>query len=395
MQEFFKTRKFWLMLCVSLMLPLLMAQAQEEEEGEEEGEEEVDPNEWKKEREEIYKAIKAEVKKRVEAKVSYTKIVKDVSGRAKAFEDKLKPRLVAQRQEYVRIQSNRWKETYLHAYPKFDYTKILIPAWTWPTPAPKQTPEKLKSNLEARLEKEFRKAYPEKSVNELTEEGQKKYVMVKVVDGQPKPEVSFKLRGGKGVNTRVGGKLHQVTAERLRVGSRWINRMDLDDETSAMFYEDVNERFVKEYVQLEQRKYSAALENFKADWVMYLLPDELMADGYIPTSYMVKPEQRESPNLKVWISRKEFLQNIYNFLYKMETNKQTPIVEKEYFLHAADKYNFAENYEYVKEAKEWMPNTVAADYRAAQEAKLEEEKRRQQGGEPGMDGGMGPGPGMP
>lgn len=397
MQEMFKTRLFWLMLCISLLLPLCVVTAQDEgDDDDDDDAAEVNPDDWKKERAEIEKAITAEVKKRVEAKVTYQKIVEDIGKRADVFEKRLKPGLLAQRKAFLTKESARWKKDFGLAYPKVDYDNIVIPKWVWPIKGEMPTSEKLKEALEKMLEESFRAANPEKSEKELTKEGHEKYKMVRIVPGEPEPFVTLKLRAGKGTNTKAEGRLSAVTPEHLRVGIRWINRLDLDEETCGMFYKDVNERLVKDYVYLEQRKYRAMLESFVVEWVMYLLPDELMKHNYIPLDYLRSDRLRVSPNMKKWVLRKDMIKRAYDFQYKREYDKQMKIVEPDFFKHATEKFGYEENYEYVKEKKEWMPNTVAAAFREEQQRKLEAEKNKQQGrmGPEGMPEGMPPGPPM-
>jgi len=414
MQDFVKMRYFWLMLCMGLVMPLCMpafAQEDEEEEGEDEAEEAVDPDAWKKERAELVKKINAEVKKRTSAIVTHQKIVGFIDANAGAYEKGIVKMLTNERGNFYAREVQAWKKKGLPRYPNLSIVPYEVHAWVYPIAVSKLDTAKIKAELEAFLQAKFRGAYPEESEKALYGRGREKYKMIEVVEGKPNPLVKFKLRGGKGIYTEVEGRLLQVTGERLRVSTRWINRVDLDDETSALFYKEVNDRFVKEYVEQEQRKYKALLESFVSDWTSYLLPDRLMKENYIPVNYLIpniktrRPDTvlRRSPNLKNWTTRKEFEQKIYKTAYDLEKGKQQKKVEQEFYTKATE-HECSENYEYVKEAKEWMPNSVAVAYREQKQAEAEAAKAARQGaggpdgmGGPGMgsEPGMAPGPGEP
>lgn len=409
MQNFFKTRKFWLLLGVSLMIPFFSAMAQDDDYDDEDEDDEEEEVNWQDTRSAILKEISAEVDRRVRATVSHEKIVNLLAPRAKSFEDELKDDIKRQRDVFFVAEQKKWSKKMIEApYPKFDFEPKQIPGWSWPISEPAKSIEQIKNELENKLAKIFTEAYPPKSNETLKEEGQKKYPMVEDVDKRPR--VAFKLRGGFGTNTKVDGKLQRLNSERLQVSGRWINRHDLDDETQAMFYKDVNDEFVNDYVEDELRRYKVTKESFILDWCDYLLPEALMCNGYIPNNYLEideatgRPDSniRLSVNTKKWISRKEYEKKFYDTLYNVVKKKIAKDLEKDFFENAEARGLYSENFVIVQlyddalkatGEEEWMPVSEAEAYKAELERKKEEKKRKEQ--DPFGMNPLDPGAGMP
>ena len=177
-----------------------------------------------------------------------------------------------------------------------------------------------------------------------------------------------------------------------------LTRKDLSEETQALFYKDVNDKYVQEYVDDEIRKYNALREGFVVDWTELLLPNALIFSNYVPNVYLTidpktkKPEKviRQSTNLKKWITRVEYEGTIYKTQYEAEKKRITPGVEKEFYEHAAEKELYSENFIYREKDKEWVPESVAAERDAAEQAA--EANQNQNGGMEGPDGMPEPGP---
>ena len=89
--------------------------------------------------------------------------------------------------------------------------------------------------------------------------------------------------GEWGVSLRFDGEgttLFRETTTRIR--QRWVHRDDIPEEYQAMFYEEVNAKMRKEYVEREQRIYDAKVENFKFEQRQDRLPGELLKAFYVP-----------------------------------------------------------------------------------------------------------------
>ena len=73
-------------------------------------------------------------------------------------------------------------------------------------------------------------------------------------------------------------------------------------------------------------------------------------------------------NLKKWITRIEYEATIYKTQYEAEKKRITPSVEKEFYEHAAEKELYIENFIFREKDKEWVPESVAAERDAAEQA---------------------------
>ncbi|HQL86706.1 MAG: hypothetical protein GX574_09710 [Lentisphaerae bacterium] len=288
--------------------------------------------EWKLERKEILKEIELEVKKQLDILVTKEKIVKE--------------------------QLVKWR---------------LEPPWAWPIQKSPKTIAQVEADLMKVLEAEAAKKFPIKQHQKrVAEEVEQKFKMSGVGD-----QVAFTVRGGRGTNTNIDGTVQAITAERIRIRQRWVHRDDIPEEYQAMFYEEVNAKMRKEYVEREQRIYDAKVENFKFEQRQDRLPGELLKAFYVPDRRQKNASLR-NPNPEAWISREETVNLLYAVMRKAVGDKLRKEITEAKFKEA--------EYEYVTELKEWMPIDVAEDWRAAQAAKA----AAAQPGEGGMEGGPPP-----
>jgi hypothetical protein len=175
-------------------------------------------------------------------------------------------------------------------------------------------------------------------------------------------------------------------------------RDDLDDETAAHFYPEVSERYIKRYVRVENIRYDAKIDAFKSDLRKEQIPKALAAAGYI-----VKPsEPKNSIKPEDWVAKSDVVEYLYNRQRRAYENKIRRQITEEVFA--------ANGFVFVAEQNEWMPKKQAESVRERlrrileEKREKEEEAKRQPGddiwgegppaGEPGMDPGMMPDPGM-
>lgn len=294
-------------------------------------------DDWKAERTQIEKEIEQEVQAELDRLVTHEGIVK--------------------------ILAQQWK---------------ITPPWSWPVPEKYKPSKAVEEALGEILKKEADKRFPAKEREKFTVEAKEKYPLHQVGDS-----VSFTLRGGYGANVEVSGVFTRLSPERIRVGNRWINHRDLDEDTSARFYADENARRIDEYVIRENSKYDARIANYIFDEKQMRLPGELLKAHYVP-DLRKKNASVKNPNLDTWITRKEAVEILYELQRKIEGEKlRKSITEKKFK---------AMEYEWVADRKEWMPIYIIEEMRE-EERRKQEAAQRGAGGMP-MDGGMPP-DGMP
>lgn len=284
-----------------------------------------DDDDWKLDRKEILKEVEREVQAQLEVLVTKEKIVKE--------------------------QLVKWK---------------LEPPWEWPLQKSIKTLAQVEAGLLEVLEKEAAKKFPLKKHHErVAQEMAEKFKMYKVADN-----VSFQVRGGRGTNTLVEGTVQVISAERVRIGLRWIFRDDIPEEQQALFYQEVNDKLRQEYEEREQRIYDARVDNFKFEQRQERLPGEMLKAFYVPDRRKKNASLR-NPNPDSWISREEAVNLLYVAMRKVVGDQLRAKI-------SAEKFKEAE-YEYVKEKKEWMPIDVAERWRAQQAAKVEAEHPHEDG----------------
>ena len=362
----------------------------------------LDPNVWKAQRKEIFREIDKEAERRAKETVTREKIALLLNTRSNKYEEDVRNEQNRDRRKFIVSEQNKWRnmEDMPDSYPNMSkYLDIVAPQWELEKGRLKSLVKrdmlKIREDMEKELTAIFEKHCKPKNIEDLEREGQEKYPMYKIEDGKKKPYVTnITLRGGRGyAANKIEGRLEAITVNRLKIGPRMISRNDLDEDTQALFYDEVNQKMVEKYVLQEQRRYKAIKEGFVNDWVFMVYPDMLMAEGYVPKQYLLNKVQRRSTNVKNWIPRDVYFENLYNVLLKKEIERIKPEITKDFFENAVEKFGetigCTDDFEFVKEAGEpegtgeWMPKSVAADFRM---------KKEQQNAEPKPEGEEAPAP---
>lgn len=274
--------------------------------------------------------------------------------------------------------------------------------------SPVRKPPKSKDEVAAEVEKQLdelaAKQFPDARRKEFEKEAADKYRMYEVGE-----EVSFSIRGGMGPNALVKGRLYEKTKQRIKAGSRFVLRTDMDAETQSHFWEDVNEDFRKRHIRVQNTQYDAKISAFKEEQRETKLPEALRAAHYIRD-----PKKPKSLKLSDWVAEADVL----DFFYK----KQSEAYEAEVKPKITEQVFVSNGYELVEDTingtKEWMPKKQALTFRERLKELIERKKQEEleagankpaadpwgaapAGGEPGMPGaepgmpGPGMGPGMP
>jgi hypothetical protein len=282
----------------------------------------------------------------------------------------------------------------------------LSPQWKYPEPEPKQTLQEINEELIAQLKEEVKVKFPASKREGFEKAAREKYKM-----WQRNDDVTFVIRGGRGPDTLVTGKLSRVSAERVEVfPRRTINIRDLDDETLARLYPVYHEKMVKEYVASENRRYDTQIEVYMMDERERRVPELFRKGGYIPNpglldmtakTFRTRYNQRfTSPNPDHWISRSSFVKNLYDKLYAEKKAEFSDEIAKD--IYQRKNYINVKRNQFKKlmesgEANDlygWMPRSKYQEYLERQNAIIEEEKANAQPGDggPGGPGMMNPGP---
>ena len=201
MQDLLGKKRFWLVLGLSLIVPFIATYAQDDDDDDddddEQQEEQVEQDDWQTKREEIAKAIRIEIDRRVREKVTHESIVARIKQLAIPYEKELAKELKRQRDNFFDSEVRKWDNLMLPSdvhYPRVPYQPKQVPDWTAPVPVPAKKLETLKDEMEKELDALFTKAYPMKTKDEFEAEGREKYKLKVISEETPRPFVSFKLR---------------------------------------------------------------------------------------------------------------------------------------------------------------------------------------------------------
>ena len=240
----------------------------------------------------------------------------------------------------------------------------------WPTKPPTMTVVKIKAEIKKRVETAVDEKFPMDVVETYHKEAEEKYQLHKTGDS-----VSFVIRGGRGMNTTVTGPLRDVNELRMRVGSRWVVRSDVEEEVLACFYPAVRDKYIKRYVRVKTNKYKFKREDYGKK-VEKAAETEL----YTKANYTLWPKKGKKQK---WVPIKELVDQAVAFFERQFASRIRKRIQKQIFTQKG----------YILYQGEWMPKQVAESVQEKLKKMLEDKKKKQetaqqgQGGEPGMMGG--------
>jgi len=217
----------------------------------------------------------------------------------------------------------------------------------WPVREPKQTKDELEKAVDERIAAEVDKKFPMTAIEDFRQEGKQEYRLYTKGD-----VVSFVIRGGRGPNSRVGGKLFKVTNTQIHVMNprRTIARSDVNEADLAHFYKDIHEKYVDRHVRVQTIRYNSKREGHQAELKRALMPKALRAGEYVPKG----KRHARSYKTENWISKSDVLEHFYKLKRKSEEKKIRDLIVEEIFT--------ANNYTYVEEQGQWVPPKVAKSW---------------------------------
>lgn len=269
----------------------------------------------------------------------------------------------AERAKLEQVIQTRVEAELDKAVAKRDIVKQLN--WRWPVDPPKESAVQVLQRVEKEIEAAAEKKYPAAQRKQFEKEAADKYKI-----HEKGEEISFTIRGGMGTNTSVSGILYELTPARIRVGSRWIARRDLDEETCANFYEDISQKYQERYVRVENIKYDSKIKVYIADLSRERIPKAFLAAGYVPK----RKQYAGSLKPTDWVSQSE----VVDFLYAKRREQLEPAIRNRLTeeVFAANGYVLVEDTN--KGTREWMPKKEAESFRAKLARLLAEKKQKEE-----------------
>lgn len=248
----------------------------------------------------------------------------------------------------------------------------------WPVEAPTMTEAKIKAEIKKRVEAAVDRKYPMNVVETYAKEAEEMYALHKQGD-----DVSFVIRGGRGMNATVSGPLRDINELRMRVGNRWVVRTDVEEEVLARFDPTVQAKYIERYVRVQTNKYKFTREAYGKE-VEAKTEEEL----YTKANYTLWPKTGKH---RKWRPVKEVVDQAVAFIERQYASRVRKQIQKQVFTGKG----------YILYQGEWMPKQVAESVQDKLKKMLEDKKSQQQapkegqmGGEQGMmEGAMGAGMG--
>ena len=354
-----RNRLFWsLLLSAFVVVCLNVRAADDDEDEEEEGE-----TDWHVERAKLEAEVERSVQKRLDREVTEEKVINGLA------------RTIPQ-----------------------------LGPWTSPVKAPELTKDEVEEELMKEILKEAKVKFPDSRREEFKGEAEEKYKMWKRND-----DVEFVIRDGIGSDTRVQGKLQEVSSERVKVyPRRTINVRDLSDETKARLYKVFHDKEVEDYVANANRRYDVQIEAYKMDEKEKRIPDAFLKSGYIPNLASIIENgvvnkrrlvlRMTSPNPEHWVARKDYVQDFYKQLReeagaRMKDEESNRVFKAKGYMKVNKKVfkKLIESGMPEDDVSGWMPRAEYNRLQQEQRQMIEDERAQQSGGggEPG-EGGMMP-----
>lgn len=324
-----------LLLCFVLAFQqtILFADDFDDDDDFDDEEELVDQPDWRLERDEILQEIKREVDETVKKLVTRDKTTQFIGAMIRTG------RNIPKLGNFANLKG------------------VSAPEWKWPIREPAISLEKIIEGQSFDIDRRAKFEFPDSEREKFVKDAQAKYTMFKLGE-----KIELVLRGGQGTNTDVEGIYHAITSERVMVGRRYISRKDLDPDTEARFYKELNSIKIEEYVRRENDVYDAKKANWIEDRKREEFPPAFHQAGYVPDPNKTGASIRTAKD-DFWLSRRSLHTKIFNFLTTQAKERLTEKLTPERF--AEKGYVLAPN---ENDEPEWMPEHIAEEIKLAKEA---------------------------
>ena len=192
--------------------------------------------------------------------------------------------------------------------------------WSYPIPEVEESIESIQENLNRELENDAIKKFPELTREQYLAEGEKLYSMYKFKD-----IVEFQLlQGGRGVATKVKGRLRGVDTDMIVIEPRrLVSRYDMPREVAARFFPDEHAAMVKEYADKAKQACELNRKNYVYARFIREMPRNLLAANYVPDhirfgeTFSTKIFKRDQ-----WVSRKYLVMEWQRMLWERKIDPE-------------------------------------------------------------------------
>lgn len=173
--------------------------------------------------------------------------------------------------------------------------------WPWPPQTPAASPEKTLEQAKARIQQRVNKGLPSETIQKIMAEAEEKYGLREKGD-----EVSFKLRGGLGVQPRISGTLYNITDERVQVDRQWFNKKDIPPTERVHFDPALSRMKIREYTETRIKKFQQQRQAYRR-----IVRREIMAEHGYSRLPKTDESKNEQPAPAEWVPMKETLDTLW------------------------------------------------------------------------------------
>ncbi len=143
--------------------------------------------------------------------------------------------------------------------PKGTAAELGLP---WPAPSRAMDLGEFGRVVEETRQPDVDSRFPPERLEEIRAEAEKTYAPVPIGE-----HVAFIIRDGRGVHTRVEGRLNEVGRDFVRVGDRRIIRADIDPKDLARVDRFVGREFKERYIKRESRRFTTQRDEYRESLV--------------------------------------------------------------------------------------------------------------------------------
>lgn len=213
----------------------------------------------------------------------------------------------------------------------------------WPIPGPTKPADEIAATVEELVKAAVEEQYPESRIEEIKKEAIDRFKMY-----VPGEKVTFTIRGGVGRGSYIEDEIfYNKTDVRVQVGSRWINRIDIQEEDQARFYKNVNSVVVDRFA-------ARNIANFREEQARFRKRKELEIGSQEYNKYNYTYMRKSNK----WLPLKKAFSMMVNKTRRKYEKQFKPQVENQIF----------PQHDYVKKEGEWMPQHIWDEIIAEREA---------------------------
>lgn len=174
--------------------------------------------------------------------------------------------------------------------------------WSWPTPTPELPPEQTLEQAKPKIKERVNKRFPPDTIQKIVAEAEEKYGL-----REKGEHVSFKLRGGLGVQSHISGTLYNIADERIQVDRQWFNKKDFPPTERVHFEPALSQIKIREYTESRLQEFHRKRQAYRRSVVRDIMAEH----GYTPPPNPKEADEEQTPDDDEWVPMQEKLNTLW------------------------------------------------------------------------------------